>query len=99
MKVNVSKHGRYQSALWRPFLTRTYYPILHHPRLKEPPDDSEKTRIGDSMLQELHHMEVADMVKETFDVRLCHPLRTFPGHDLRYSSQRIMGTPVGPKPI
>ena len=30
------------------------------------------------MLQEPHHMEVADMVKETFDVRLCHPLRTLP---------------------
>ena len=99
MKLNVSKHGRYQSALWRPFLTRTYYPILHHPRLEEPPDDSEKARIGDSMLQEPHQMDVANMIEESFDVRLHHPLRTLPGHDLRYSPQRIMSTPVGPKSI
>src|SRR4030042_3036965 len=70
MKINVSKPGRYHSALWRPFLPRTYYPILHHPRLEEPPDDSEKTRIGDSMLQELHHMEVGNYLW-TFRWDLC----------------------------
>jgi hypothetical protein len=99
MKVNIGEHGRYQAALWRPFLTRTYYTILHHPRLEKPPDDSYKARIGYSMLQKPHQMDVADTVEETFDVRLHHPLRTLPGHDLRYSPQRIMGTQAGPKSI
>jgi hypothetical protein len=51
------------------------------------------------MLQKPHQMDVADPVEETFDVRLYHPLRTLPGHDLRYSPQRIMGTQAGPKSI
>ena len=46
------------------------------------------------MLQKPHQMDVANMVKESFDVRLHHPLRTLPGHDLRYSPQRIERIPV-----
>ena len=46
------------------------------------------------MPQEPHQMNVANMVEETFDVCLHHPLRTLPGHDLRHSPQRIMSTPV-----
>ena len=90
---------RDQSTLRRPSLRTRKRSVLHDPAFEEAMNHPQQTRVAYPVLQKTHQVLVTDIVEETLDVRLYHPLRSLVGNDFRHPPQRIMGAAAGTKSI
>ena len=69
--------------------------IFQHPCLEEAIDRAQHARIIDPMPQETHEMFVADIVEESLDVHLDHPLRVKIRDDFRNPPESVVRSQIG----
>src|SRR5215813_653150 len=99
MQVHVGEQRRNHCSLRRSYLGLRPLTILGNSSLQPFLDETKYPSIGHAMLDELHGSLVAHVVKEATNVRIQHPVHSFPLDAHRQRVQRLMWAATGPEPV
>src|ERR1700677_3459153 len=99
MQVHVGEQRRNHCSLRRSYLRLRPLTIFRNSRLQPFLDQAKYSAIGHAMLDKLRGPLVAHVVKEATNVRIEHPVHSFPLDARRQRVQPLMRAATGSKPV